>query len=100
MKKKLTGLLTYILLASIALSTYLVIGFACSKHEKKQVAPVAIITICPDCGQSNCIYQEINEAVKGEGTDSEIEAAIQSVCKERGITDEKTIDLLRANYYL
>lgn len=55
---------------------------------------------CPDCGETNCIYQQINNAVKGEGTDQQIENAIQEVCKERGITDPKTIDLLRANYYL
>lgn len=54
---------------------------------------------CPDCGEVNCIYQQINDRVK-EGTDQDIENAIQSVCKERKITDPKTIDLLRANYYL
>jgi hypothetical protein len=55
--------------------------------------------VCPDCGETNCIYEDI-DTISGEGTDSEIEAAIQAVCKERGITDPKIIDLLRANYYL
>lgn len=55
---------------------------------------------CPDCGETNCIYEQINGSVKGEGTDQEIESAIYEVCKERKITDPKTIDLLRANYYL
>src|SRR5688572_25430549 len=55
---------------------------------------------CKDCGETNCIYEQINNAVEGEGTDSEIEQAIQDVCKSRNITDENTIDLLRANYYL
>jgi len=55
---------------------------------------------CPDCGETNCIYQDINNHVKGDGTDEQIETAIYEVCKERNITDPKTIDLLRANYYL
>ena len=55
---------------------------------------------CADCGERNCIYEQINNAVKGEGTDQEIETAIYEVCKERNITDPKTIDLIKANYYL
>ena len=55
---------------------------------------------CPDCGDTNCIYQQINEEVKGEGTDSEIMEAIKTVCKERGIKDSATVELLKANYYL
>lgn len=55
---------------------------------------------CPDCQEYNCIYEQINEAVKGEGTDLEIETAIYEVCKERNIIDPKTIDLIKANYYL
>jgi hypothetical protein len=54
------------------------------------------VTKCPDCEEINCIYEQINNAVKGEGTDKEIETAIYEVCKERGITDPKTIDLLKA----
>ena len=57
-------------------------------------------SVCADCGERNCIYEQINNAVKGEGTDQEIETAIYEVCKERGITDPATIDLLKANYYL
>lgn len=64
------------------------------------IANVPPASKCPDCGETNCIYQQINNSVKGEGTDQEIDQAIQSVCKERGIIDPKTIDLLRANYYL
>ena len=55
---------------------------------------------CPECGQTDCIYKEIEDSVKGEGPDSEIEQAIQDVCKSRNINDKTTIDLLRANYYL
>lgn len=55
---------------------------------------------CNDCWEMNCIYQEINDSVKGEGSDIEIEQAIQDVCKSRNISDTVTIDLLRAEYYL
>ena len=55
--------------------------------------------VCPDCGEWGCIYEDIDSRYD-QGTDIDIEQAIQSVCKERGITDPKTIDLLRANYYL
>lgn len=154
MKKKITGLVNYVLLTSLAFGTFLLIGFACSGNDKKQVKqpirngmndkvivkqatdergltsvvfyysfwpsdtfafdylssaeyqrqfspPCFIKTkyVCPDCGEWGCIYEDIGE-LSGEGSDSEIEAAIQSVCRDRGITDEKTIDLLRANYYL
>lgn len=54
---------------------------------------------CPDCGETNCIYQQINNNVSGEG-DQDIENAIQKVCKQRGIKDSATIELIRANYYL
>lgn len=57
------------------------------------------VTICPDCGESDCILHEIDE-LSGDKTDSSFENAIQLVCTRRGITDPKTIDLLRANYYL
>ena len=56
--------------------------------------------VCPDCGETECIYEHINNHVEGEGTDIEIMDAINEVCKERGITDPKVIDLLKANYYL
>lgn len=55
---------------------------------------------CPECGQTDCIYKEIEDNVKGEGTDGEIEQAIQDVCKSRNISDTVTIGLLRENYYL
>lgn len=55
--------------------------------------------VCPDCGEWGCIYEDIDSRYD-QGTDIDIEQAIQSVCKERGIIDPKTIDLLRANYYL
>lgn len=55
--------------------------------------------VCPDCGEWGCIYEDIDERYD-QGIDVDIEQAIQSVCKERNITDTKTIDLLRANYYL
>lgn len=55
---------------------------------------------CPECGLNDCIYKEIEDNVKGEGSDIEIEQAIKDVCKSRNISDSVTIDLLRANYYL
>lgn len=61
---------------------------------------LSYFTTCSDCGMTNCIYEQINETVRGEGSDMEIETAIMEVCKLRGITDKKTIDLLRANYSL
>ena len=57
-------------------------------------------TTCSDCGMTNCIYEQINETVRGEGSDLEIESAIYEVCRERNIKDSITIDLLKANYYL
>jgi len=55
--------------------------------------------VCPDCGEWGCIYEDIDTRYD-EGTDIEIETAIYEVCKERGIKDAKTIDLIKANYYL
>ena len=55
--------------------------------------------VCPDCGEWGCIYEDI-DTQSGDGTDSEILRAIEIVCKDRGITDPKIIDLLKANYYL
>lgn len=60
----------------------------------------ATVQLCEDCGETNCIYQEINNNVQGEGSDQDIMNAIYKVCKQRGISDEKTIDLIKANYYL
>lgn len=37
MKKKITGLVNYVLLTSLAFGTFLLIGFACSGNDKKQV---------------------------------------------------------------
>lgn len=55
--------------------------------------------ICPDCGETGCIYKEINGRA-GEGSDSDYLKAIYEVCKERNITDPKIIDIIKANYYL
>lgn len=56
--------------------------------------------VCPDCLEVGCIYQDINDNVIGEGTDSEIMEAVQKVTKQRGITDTATINNILANYYL
>lgn len=56
-------------------------------------------SICPDCSESNCIYQEINNAVKCD-SDNCIQDAVYQVCRSRNITDSSTIKNILANYYL
>lgn len=56
--------------------------------------------VCPDCLEWGCIYEDIDTAIEGEGTDTDIYNAVMYVIKERGITDTATIKLLLANYYL
>lgn len=55
--------------------------------------------VCPDCGQWGCIYEDIDESYD-EATGNDINAAIYEVCKQKGITDSATINLLKANYNL
>jgi len=55
--------------------------------------------ICPDCSESNCIYQEINNTVKCDA-DSCIMDAVKEVCNRRKITDSSTVKNILSNYYL
>lgn len=55
--------------------------------------------VCPECGEANCIYQQIDKTYD-EGTDTSILNAIYKVCNERKITDPEMIDLIKANYNL
>jgi len=66
-----------------------VLFFACNK-------PVS--DICPDCGEADCIYLDINRRVK-DGSDTDINEALIQVAKERNLTPEQ-IELLAADYYL
>lgn len=72
---------------------------ACYSSKEVKQDNIETVYTCPDCGETGCIYEAIDDCIEGE-TDQDIENAIQAICKERGITDPKTIDLLRANYYL
>lgn len=64
-----------------------------------KAAPSKHLDICPDCLQTGCIYQQINNTCEGE-TDSDILKAVYFVCGQRGIKDSVTIDLIKANYNL
>jgi hypothetical protein len=57
------------------------------------------MTACPDCSESNCIYQEINNTVKCD-TDECIQDAVIKVCIRRNVTDSATIKNILANFYL
>lgn len=61
-----------------------------ANHPKERPA------ICP----KTSIYQEINDHVKGEGTDADIYKAVIDVCRKRGIKDSATINNILSNYYL
>ncbi len=65
-----------------------------------KIALIHTVTECPECCEHNCIYNLINETVKGEGTDQQIEDAIIHVCLKLGITDPFIIQELRNSYYL
>lgn len=52
---------------------------------------------CPQCGSTDCIYEEIDKYYD-EHAGVSVEGAIQSVCSNRGISDSVSIDLLKANY--
>ena len=69
------------------------------KANNFQHTLVKVNYTCPDCGETGCIYEDIDTR-SGEGSDLDIESAIYEVCRERGIKDSITIDLLKANYYL
>jgi hypothetical protein len=81
--KLLSTLASILILSAIITATYT----ACN------------IDTCPDCSESNCIYQEINQEAK-EGTDSDIINAVNKVCIRRNVTDSATIKNILANYYL
>ena len=60
-------------------------------------------TLCPNCGDTTCIYVQIEEEIKnagGDGTDTEIQEAAQRVFILRNITDSATMQNVLANYYL
>lgn len=80
---------TYTILFVVAIAIFA----GCNKPELKS------LPVCPDCGETGCIYEQIDDACEGE-TDSDILKAIYFVCGQRRITDSVTIDLIKANYSL
>lgn len=64
------------------------------------IASCSTSKVCKDCGMTNCIYQQINDNVKGNGSDSDIMQSIDEVCRKRNIRDSSTIHLIMSNYYL
>lgn len=97
----LTNILALVLIFSL-------IGWATSGEVGEQMANPKVpkfqtitqdTTFCPDCGEPNCIYKEINETAE-DGTDTELYKAVIKVCKKRKITNPKTIDSLLKEYYL
>lgn len=56
------------------------------------------IPACPECGESDCIYQDIESKSKDK-TDADYYKAIMQVQKERGLTEKQTAILLN-EYYL
>ena len=92
---------------------FIAIGFASnySDNPEEQIQPqirhetsLGIdSTKCPNCGDSACIYVQIEEeivAAGGDGTDQEISDAAQRVFILRGITDTTEQKIVLANYYL
>ena len=53
---------------------------------------------CPDCLMVGCIYEQIDQ--RYDQSKEDIIQSIYFVCKERGITDYKSISLIKANYNL
>jgi hypothetical protein len=85
--------LIYLNLFALILSVVALVVSVNVGNNLKDKAP------CGDCNMKGCIYEDINSRVK-DGSDLEIESAIYEVCRERGIKDSITIDLLKSNYYL
>jgi len=56
--------------------------------------------ICDDCSEFDCIYFQINNTVEGEGSDTDIQQAIDKVIKLRGIKDSSKIKMIYQEYYL
>lgn len=54
----------------------------------------------PEARRTPSIYEEINNAVKGEPTDQNIQNAVIEVCKKRNITDTARIKEILSDYYL
>jgi hypothetical protein len=52
--------------------------------------------ICGECGEKNCIYQEIAEYANHDST--QYYQAIMKVCQKRKITDQKKIELIAENF--
>lgn len=73
-------------------------GLADNFSDNQDVNPVQ--KVCPDCEEVNCIYQEINDNVKGEPTDTNIYQSVMKVVNKRGIKDTAAINNILSNYYL
>lgn len=84
---------------------------ACNKEREDTANPLPLVIkqpnsliktiyVCPNCLEWGCIYEDIDTAIEGGGTDTDIYNAVMYVIKERGINDSATIKLLLANYYL
>ena len=73
-------------------------GFADNFSDDRDITPVQ--KVCPDCEETGCIYQEINDNVKGEPTDKNIYQSVMKVVKKRNITDTADINNILSNYYL
>lgn len=97
----------------LVLALFIAIGFAnnFSDNPEEQIKPqirhetsVGIdSTKCPNCGDSGCIYVQIEEEIAragGDGTDQQIYDAANRVFILRNITDSATIKNVLSNYYL
>ena len=97
----------------LVLALFIAIGFAnnYSDNPEEQIQPqirhethLGVDSIkCPDCGDSNCIYVQIEEEIVragGDGTDQQIKDAAEKVFILRGITDTTQKQIVLSNYYL
>lgn len=73
-------------------------GLADNFSDDRDITPVQ--KVCPDCEEVNCIYQEINDNVKGAATDQNIYQSVMNVVNKRGIKDSAAINNILSNYYL
>jgi len=73
-------------------------GLADNFSDDREINPVQ--KVCPDCEEVNCIYQEINDNVKGAATDQNIYQSVMNVVNKRGIKDSAAINNILSNYYL
>jgi len=64
------------------------------------VSEIQSIIPCPDCLETNCIYQYIDTHAYCDGTDDQLKVSILTILKTKSIPNPNDIDNILSNYGL